>query len=222
MIKTFEQFISDEYRDITNETQYRKLNSDHNNIKDDVVEESAALISAVVASSVAMSRNRSSGSSRRYYNDDDVDKSSKGAKIINAVIKTIFTVGGMLLVQPFASSFIGIIVLVIMCLGIFGNFKAFIDKNILRNNLDESLINEELITEGNIKDFFEEKVINAAMKNNKIKAICEEIMERDDFKEAKNENSIKKLIKCAISYFKENKNREKEFKQIQSEIEKEK
>ena len=221
MIKTFEQFISDEYRDITNETQYRKLNSDHNDIKDDVVEESAALISAVVASSVAMSRNRSSGSSKRYSNDD-VDKSSKGAKIINAVIKTIFTVGGMLLVQPFASSFIGIIVLVIMCLGIFGNFKAFIDKNILRNNLDESLINEELITEGNIKDFFEEKVINAAMKNNKIKAICEEIMKRDDFKEAKNENSIKKLIKCAISYFKENKNREKEFKQIQSEIEKEK
>jgi hypothetical protein len=222
MIKTFEEFISDKYGDVTNESQYSKLNRDHNNIKDDVVEESVAMVSAVVASSVAMSRNRrSSGSSKRYYNDD-VDKSSKGAKIINAVIKSIFTVGGMLLVQPFASSFIGIIVLVIMCLGIFGNFKAFIDKNILRNNLDESLINEELITEGNIKDFFEEKVIKAAMKNNKIKAICEEIMKRDDFKEAKNENSIKKLIKCAISYFKENKNREKEFKQIQSEIEKEK
>ena len=225
MIKTFEQFISDKYRDITNETQYRKLNSNHNNIKDDVVEESA-LISAVVASSVMMSKSNrsyksSGGSSKRYYNDD-VDKSSKGAKIINAVIKSIFTVGGMFLVGPFASSFIGIIVLVIICVGIFGDFKAFIDKNILRNNLDESLINEELITEGKIKDFFEEKVINAAMKNNKIKEICEEIMKRDDFKEAKNENSIKKLIKCVVSYFKENKNREKEFTQIQSEIEKEK
>ena len=224
MIKTFEQFISDKYRDITNESQYRKLNSDHNNIKDDdIVEESAALISAVVASSVAMSRsNRTSGGSSKRYSNDVVDKSSKGAKIINAVIKSIFTIGGMFLVGPFASSFIGIIVLVIICLGIFGNFKEFIDKNILRNNLDESLINEELITEGKIKDFFEEKVINAAMKNNKIKAICEEIMKRDDFKEAKNENSIKKLIKCVVSYFKENKNKEKEFTQIQSEIEKEK
>jgi hypothetical protein len=217
MIKTFEQFISDKYRDITNESQGRKLNSDYNNIKDDVVEES--LIPAAVATSIMMSKSaKSLGDASNQYDDDNT---SKGAKIINAVIKTIFTVGGMLLIGPFANSCIGLIVLVIICVGIFGNFKAFIDKNILRNNLDESLINEELITEGKLKDFFEEKIIKAAMKHSKIKAICEEIMKRDDFKEAQNENSIKKLVKCVVSYFKENKNREKEFTQIQSEIKKE-
>ena len=214
MIKTFEQFISDKYGDITNESQGRKFKL---NSENDVVEES--LISTAVATSIAMSKStKSSGDVSKKYDDDN---SSKGAKIINAAIKTIFTVGGMLLIGPFANSFIGIIVLVIICVGIFDNFKAFIDKNILRNNLDESLINEELITEGKLKDFFEEKIINAAMKHSKIKAICEDIMKRDDFKEAQSENSIAKLVKCVVSYFKENKNREKEFAQIQSEIKKE-
>ena len=60
------------------------------------------------------------------------------------------------------------------------------------------------------------------MKHEKIKEICEEIMKRDDFKEAQNENSIKKLVKCVASYFKENKNREKEFSQLQSELKDEK
>jgi hypothetical protein len=47
-------------------------------------------------------------------------------------------------------------------------------------------------------------------------------MKRDDFKEAQKENSIKKLVECVASYFKENKDREKEFTQLQSELKDEK
>ena len=196
-IKTFEQFVSDKYSKTTNES----------------------LIGTAVATSIAMSKSRSGSSGSSHYDDDN---HSKGAKIINAIIKTIFTVGGFFLIQPFANSCISIIVLVVICVGIFGNFKAFIDKTILRNNLNESLINDELITEGKLKDFLKDKIIDAAMKHEKIKEICEEIMKRDDFKEAQNENSIKKLVKCVASYFKENKNREKEFAQLQSELKDEK
>jgi hypothetical protein len=195
-IKTFEQFVSDKYGETTNES----------------------LVGTAVSTSIAMRRSKSGSYSSSY----DDDNHSKGAKIINAIIKTIFTAGGFLLIQPFATSCISIIVLVVICVGIFGNFKAFIDKTILRNNLDESLINEELITEGKLKDFLKDKIIDAAMKHEKIKEICEEIMKRDDFKEAQNENSIKKLVKCVASYFKENKNREKEFAQLQSELKDEK
>jgi hypothetical protein len=198
-IKTFEQFVSDKYSKTTNES----------------------LVGTAVATSIAMRRSKSGSSGSSHYDDDD-DNHSKGAKIINAIIKTIFTVGGFLLIGPFANSCIGIIVLVVICVGIFGNFKAFIDKNILRNNLDESLINEELITEGSLKDFLKDKIIDAAMKHEKIKEICEEVMKRDDFKEAQKENSIKKLVECVASYFKENKNREKEFTQLQSELKDEK
>lgn len=215
MIKTFEQFVSDKYGEHINEMNSKNLNNDN------IIGES--LISTAVATSIMMRRSKSGSSSSSYYDDyDEEDNHSKGAKIINAIIKTIFTAGGMLLVGPFANSCIGIIVLVVICVGIFGNFKAFIDKNILRNNLDESLINEELITEGKLKDFLKDKIIDAAMKHEKIKAICEEIMKRDDFKEAQNENSIKKLVKCVVSYFKENKNKEKEFTQLQSELKEEK
>jgi hypothetical protein len=198
-IKTFEQFVSDKYGETTNES----------------------LVGTAVATSMMMRKSRSGSSGSSYYSSND-DNHSKGAKIINAIIKTIFTAGGFLLIGPFANSCIGIIVLVVICVGIFGNFKAFIDKNILRNNLDESLINEELITEGKLKDFLQDKIIDAAMKHEKIKEICEEVMKRDDFKEAQNENSIKKLVKCVASYFKENKDREKEFTQLQSELKDEK
>jgi hypothetical protein len=198
-IKTFEQFVSDKYSKTTNES----------------------LVGTAVATSMMMRKSRSGSSGSSYYSSND-DNHSKGAKIINAIIKTIFTAGGFLLIGPFANSCIGIIVLVVICVGIFGNFKAFIDKTILRNNLDESLINEELITEGKLKDFLQDKIIDAAMKHEKIKEICEEVMKRDDFKEAQNENSIKKLVKCVTSYFKENKDREKEFTQLQSELKDEK
>jgi len=197
-IKTFEQFVSDKYGETTNES----------------------LVGTAVATSIMMRKSKSGSSRSSYY--DGEDNHSKGAKIINAIIKTIFTAGGFLLIQPFANSCISIIVLVVICVGIFGNFKAFIDKTILRNNLDESLINEELITEGKLKDFLQDKIIDAAMKHEKIKEICEEVMKRDDFKEAQNENSIKKLVKCVASYFKENKDREKEFAQLQSELKDEK
>jgi hypothetical protein len=180
-----------------------------------------SLVGTAVATSMMMRKSRSGSSGSSYYSSND-DNHSKGAKIINAIIKTIFTAGGFLLIGPFANSCIGIIVLVVICVGIFGNFKAFIDKTILRNNLDESLINEELITEGKLKDFLQDKIIDAAMKHEKIKEICEEVMKRDDFKEAQNENSIKKLVKCVASYFKENKDREKEFTQLQSELKDEK
>lgn len=196
MIKTFEQFVSDKY-------------GKH-------IEES--LVGAAVSSSIMMSKSRSSRSSSYGADDDDNKNHSKGAKIINAIIKMIFSVGGVILTS--VSGIIGLVGIVILCVGVFGGFKDFVDKKILKNNINESLNNDELelITEGKLKDFFNEKILKVAMQNEKVKAICQEIMERDDFKEAQKENSIKELIKCVVNYFKENDKKEKEFKQIQSEL----
>jgi hypothetical protein len=197
MIKKFDQFVTDK----SIESVYESM------------------MGRAVATSVVMSRRGSRRTSSSSYDDDN---HSKGAKIIIAIIKMIFIAGGSILIG-ISSSFIGVVGLVICLVGLFGGFKDFIDTKILKNNVNESLNDEELelITEGKLKDFFKEKVLKVAMENEKVKSICEEIMKRDDFKEAQKEDSVKDLIKCVVRYFKENKKRENEFKQLQAELKEE-
>jgi long-subunit acyl-CoA synthetase (AMP-forming) len=102
---------------------------------------------------------------------------------------------------------ISFIILTTACAGNF-NLKDLIDSKLSKN---ESLEDQEVIEESKINDFFRNKINQILTKNEKLKTMCDEIMERDDFKEAQEENSIKKLVKCVVSYFKEKKNSEGEL-----------
>lgn len=144
------------------------------------------------------------------------EKNSKEAKTINELIRICLLVGGMFLSKMSNDAVVAIsfIILTTACAGNF-NLKDLIDSKLSKN---ESLEDQEVIEESKINDFFRNKINQILTKNEKLKNMCDEIMERDDFKEAQKENSIKQLVKCVVSYFKEKKNSEGELMKIHQNI----
>ena len=92
------------------------------------ISESYALTAAIIGAAAAEGSEHSDGNSsayNRYYSN--IDKHSTSTKVINALMKTVFAVGGGILLSltPAAAIIAGVVCLLI---AISGDFKEIIDK----------------------------------------------------------------------------------------------
>lgn len=176
------------------------------------ISESYALTSAIIGAAAAEGAEHSDGNSsayNRYYSN--IDKHSTSTKVINALMKTVFAVGGgvLLSLTPAAAIIAGVVCLLI---AISGDFKEIIDK--IASSEKKLNENQEVIEEGKIKDWFISKVTKYALKNEKLKNICNEIINDPKYDEVKKSKSLKKLIEFVVDYFKNNEDKVKDAESI--------
>ena len=126
-------------------------------------------------------------------------------------MKTVFAVGGGILLSltPAAAIIAGVVCLLI---AISGDFKEIIDK--IASSEKKLNENQEVIEEGKIKDWFISKVTKYALKNEKLKNICNEIINDPKYDEIKKSKSLKKLIEFVVDYFKNNEDKVKDAESI--------
>lgn len=178
--------------------------------------ESRAFTAVAIGAAAGAARSRSKSSSyNNYYSDDDTH--STGTKVINALMKTVFAVGGGILVSltPAAAVIAGVVCLMI---AIGGDFKEIIDS--IANSEKKLNENLEIIEEGKIKDWFISKVTKYALKNEKLKTICNEITNDPKYDEVKKSKSLKNLIEFVVDYFKNNEDKAKDAESIAKDLKK--
>ena len=180
------------------------------------ISESYALTSAIIGAAAAEGSEHSDGNSsayNRYYSN--IDKHSTSTKVINALMKTVFAVGGGILLSltPAAAIIAGVVCLLIAT---SGDFKEIIDK--IANSEKKLNENQEVIVEGKIKDWFISKVTKYALKNEKLKNICNEIINDPKYEEIKKSKSLKKLIEFVVDYFKNNEDKVKDAESIAKDL----
>ena len=168
-----------------------------------------SMVGIAVASSIAASSGSHHSSSYSY---NDKPTTSKTARTISAIIRIVFGIASAAL-ATLPSTIAAIAVFVLASLALLGSFSEVIDKKILKESLEEQEINE-----GKIKDFFTNNVIKYALKNKKFKSICQDIINSEEYKKAKEHDSVKELAEVVVNYFKDNKDQNKEFEKLTNEL----
>ena len=170
------------------------------------------LLSLAVSSSMSAASRKHLNSSNSGYNYTKKENSSPLAKWLSRGIKTIFITGGIILAQ-LTITIAGIAAFVCLLLGLCFDFSELIDKHVLKESLGEEIE----INEG-IKDKLKNGIIKLDLKNKKIKKYVEDISQLDDFKKAKENDSLKDMIKCVVDYFKQENITDKECKNLNTEL----